>query len=1073
MGFWRAPAALVLLALPAPASAFADGKPYFDATRGDRPARERTSAQALTKRLGAQAVVDVDAATGTPRVLGKLDGALTGPAAGSPKAIADAYVRSHLSDLGLTASDLDALSAPQTTTSPGGVTEVRWAQSFKGIPSADTDLRVNVADDGRVINVLGSPAHALEVGSTTPSLDAGEAVRAVQDDVGAFASLTKTAGPAGATRSTSFRGGSKASLQVMQRTDGTRLVWRVYYKAAPDAYYDSIVDARTGEVLKRANMTKSDTVVSVWDRYPGAANGGTQHDFTLAASWLTSAATLTGPNAHAFSDINDIQGEDHLDSGEEVVPGKYPFNANTTTLGCTPTKQCGWNGTSASWKANREQNAVQAFYFVNKFHDHLHDPPIGFTAADGAFEINDPLGKGPDPLEVNTDDGAASAAGDLPNGSHVDNANMSTPPDGDPPLMQMYLFTFDHVAFNAGNPSFREINGGDDAAIVFHEYTHGLSNRLVVDGSGAGALNTAQAGAMGEAWSDWYAMDYLVGQNLVPDSNAADGQVDMGEYTDATPGSIRNLAIDCSVGSIAQNCTRWSFTGGFTYADFAQIAGGPEVHADGEIWVQTLWDIRKALGSSTAEALITEAMRLSPSEPSFLDERNAIIQADQALNGGANRNTLWRLFADRGMGYFAGAYDGGDVEPTADSSLPPAPDTPRGTITGRVTNADDGQPLSGVTVGVAGLMNGIDKLTATTAADGTYTITGVPAANYPRLIFTRNGWDPLSRPVQVYGGVTTTRTAILRRNWASVKGLTNPNSDITTNHGEFANIGCGPAAALDQMEATGWSSENPNNVDSDNTMTPVYMTVRLPQAVNIASIGMDAGNTCTDELNDATSQATVRTSTGTSCSTGGTIARQENFVPSDYGILKEFAPVAGATNVRCVRLTLDASRGGAGTHYRDFSELGVYSTTMPAQPDDPAPTPIVSPTPTPTPSATVSPTPVPSATPTPAPVAKITFKLPSSGSKGAAAVAFICPAQCTGTATLTADKATAKKLKLTTLGKAAKAGKGSLKFTVKLSSEARKALKKRHLKSVTVTLKLAVRMNGKTTTSSKRVKIKV
>src|SRR3954469_7376777 len=140
MGFRKASAALALLALAAPSTALADGKPYVDATRGDRPARERTSAQTLTKRLGTQAVVDVDAATGTPRVLGRLNGTLTGPSSDSPEEIADAYVRSHLSDLGLTAADLHTLSAPETTTSPGGISEVRWEQSLDGIPSANTEL---------------------------------------------------------------------------------------------------------------------------------------------------------------------------------------------------------------------------------------------------------------------------------------------------------------------------------------------------------------------------------------------------------------------------------------------------------------------------------------------------------------------------------------------------------------------------------------------------------------------------------------------------------------------------------------------------------------------------------------------------------------------------------------------------------------------------------------------------------------------------------------------------------------------------------------------------------------------
>jgi hypothetical protein len=221
---------------------------------------------------------------------------------------------------------------------------------------------------------------------------------------------------------------------------------------------------------------------------------------------------------------------------------------------------------------------------------------------------------------------------------------------------------------------------------------------------------------MGEAWSDWYAMDYLVNLGLVADTGA-DSEVDVGEYTDAVPGVLRTQPADCGVLSNAGNCH-----GGYTYGDFAHIAGGPEVHADGEIWLETLWEIRKALGSTMAEKLITEGMRLSPPEPSFLDERNAIIQADQALNSGANRDTLWTVFAHRGMGYFAGTYDAGDVSPTQDFQLPPAPGAPRGTISGTVTNADGGGALSGVTVGVAGLMNGVDTLTATTDGNGRFTI---------------------------------------------------------------------------------------------------------------------------------------------------------------------------------------------------------------------------------------------------------------------------------------------------------------------------------------------------------------
>jgi Fungalysin metallopeptidase (M36) len=93
----------------------------------------------------------------------------------------------------------------------------------------------------------------------------------------------------------------------------------------------------------------------------------------------------------------------------------------------------------------------------------------------------------------------------LSNNTHVNNANFSTPPDGINPRMQMFLF---HYSQNPADP-FVASNGGDEADIVYHEFTHGLSNRLVVDANGDSTLGGGQAGAMGEAGSDWYAYDFL------------------------------------------------------------------------------------------------------------------------------------------------------------------------------------------------------------------------------------------------------------------------------------------------------------------------------------------------------------------------------------------------------------------------------------------------------------------------------------------------------------------------------------------------------------------------------------
>ena len=287
-------------------------------------------------------------------------------------------------------------------------------------------------------------------------------------------------------------------------------------------------------------------------------------------------------------------------------------------------------------------------------------------------------------MQAQPDDGATTAGGH-PDSNHVDNANMATPPDGIAPIMQMYLF---HDPADPTDP-FLQSNGGDEADVVYHEYTHGLSNRLVVDPSGNSTLGNIQAGSMGEAWSDWYAMDFLNNQGLQRNTDAP-GEVRIGEYVGHGLDLIRTQPLDCPVGSTSSRChgTPGAGPGGYTYGDFGRIIGRPEVHADGEIWGETLWQLRGVLGSKLTESLVTRAMELSPANPSFLDERNAILQADKATARGAHQDAIWKVFAKRGMGYFAGSIDGDDTAPVEDFSLPPAAGTPTGFLTGRVRDID-------------------------------------------------------------------------------------------------------------------------------------------------------------------------------------------------------------------------------------------------------------------------------------------------------------------------------------------------------------------------------------------------
>ena len=51
--------------------------------------------------------------------------------------------------------------------------------------------------------------------------------------------------------------------------------------------------------------------------------------------------------------------------------------------------------------------------------------------------------------------------------------------------------------------------------------------------------------------------------------------------------------------------------------------------------------------------LVMQGLKLQPCSPGFVDGRDAILQADQLLYGGANQCLIWNAFAARGLGYSA------------------------------------------------------------------------------------------------------------------------------------------------------------------------------------------------------------------------------------------------------------------------------------------------------------------------------------------------------------------------------------------------------------------------------------
>ena len=660
---------------------------------------------------------------------------------------------------------------------------------------------------------------------------------------------------------------------------GTRLAWHLTYRASDRAHYDAVVDAATGAVLFRQNLVKHAVPAEVFLSHPAA---GTAVVRRPRGPWLDPGAlVLNGPYAHVYSDVDD---SNTLSAGEEIqrtlrrTVTSSSRSMTSAGVGCGSAAQCSWDPILVdSWQDNRKQNGVQAFYLVNRFRDHLANPNIGFTGFSGA-----------DAVRVETDDGAARDP------QRLNNASMATLPEGIAPLMQLHLF---------GGLGFRSVNAGDSAAIVWHEYTHGLSNRLVVHDDGSGALSSPQAGAMGEGWSDWYALDLLAADNPAFDTSAA-GDVNLGHYVDfSNPDPVRIQGIDCPVAAATARCPG----GGYTYGDFGHVAGFPEVHRDGEIWAQTLWDLRTAVGRNVAQKLITEGMRMSPPEPSFLDMRNAILAADAGL-GGVNRNADL-AGVRRARDGLPGAHRGRRRH-RADPGLQPAAGARR-----PARGHDRHRDLARERPGAGERRRSASRAWSARRASPTASSRGRrrtgrtrstrPSAPTARWRSSTPATAACTLPGFVVGG-TRVQDVALRRDWAASAG----GGVVSGADDSGAPFGCGLARLNDQLLTSGWSAVNSGDPSA---------VVRLPAGDRRHRLRARPHQHVRQRLRSRDPRLPGRDLLRRrELHHRGSRARSG---PLDRGRLHVLP--ADARNVRCVRLTL-RSPLAAGSDFIDFSELAVY-----------------------------------------------------------------------------------------------------------------------------------------------------
>lgn len=756
--------------------------------------------------------------TGTPRSLSVAGGALSRPRAGDPLAIARAWVQSNRAAFGLSAADVESLAVIRNHELPGVRARVlSFTQTFGGFPAAVGGVMTVLVDrDGRVVSYSGDSVRSTGLNASF-ELTGAEALSGVVNDL--VSGLGFEAEATGEVRGgyDVFDGLGLQSPQYVKQvafptSAGARPAFAVLSVLSLDEAWATIVDGATGQVLFRKSLVQSEGEGEVYENYPGAAKGGKRVTKSFGVTkespggWLDPTGmiglpgvTTLGNNANtAIAWTVPLVAVDQYNR-PVAVDGKFAYDFTN-----------GWAKSGASplgYQADANAAATNLFYHHNRIHDEYYE--FGFTESGGNFQLVNKPGSG----GIGGDaifGGAQSGALNLTESVLAlgrNNANMLTLPDGIPGFTNMYLWEFVDDAFE-GQPR----DGDFDATIIQHEYSHGLSNRYV-GGGGLGALGSTQAGAMGEGWGDWYAMNDLFRRGLT-----------------------RSAVVAPYVGDKHRGIRNWNYAESpATYGDYGYDMSGPEVHSDGEIWTATLWTLRskilKAVGgnqvkaSDVAEHLVTDAMPISPPAPSMLDMRDAIVKAAELRYGTKYTDLVWDAFAERGFGASASTKGETDTDPV------PGFDVPRkslnGTLALRLVNASAGGPVRGARV-LGGLFEGRGTPVFTTSRKGTGKASF--AAGSYTLTIQAPGFGIQRLKVTVPKGGTVARTVELRPNLLSTY------SGATVR--ATSEAGALPVGnAFDDTETTAWQTAT-TGTKTYNKRPSASATARLRKTSTIDTVAV-------------------------------------------------------------------------------------------------------------------------------------------------------------------------------------------------------------------------------------------
>jgi Zn-dependent metalloprotease len=325
------------------------------------------------------------------------------------------------------------------------------------------------------------------------------------------------------------------------------------------------------------------------------SDSGEMRTLVDAHSGVTRAVTVLSKNADGTGNVFDpnpvvaLRNEslrDKADADQAVLDPAYK-RVTLQRLGAGPTL----SGKYATVVSARNGLATSANHqFVYTRHDDRFEQVNAYYGIDKAQAYIQSLGfndvnNRPQPLNINT----------IP----VDNS--------------FYDSDSREITYGKGG-----VDDAEDLEVVWHEYGHAIQDAQV-----PGFGESEQAGSIGEGFGDYWAVTMSE-----PTSNGFDLPCvmdwDSTSYTSTVP-----------------HCLRRTDTGKTT----DDVDG--EVHDDGEIWSNALWDINQAVGRNKANQLILEAQFDFTPTISFAKAAKKTVAVAQSMFGTTVANQVTAAFHAR------------------------------------------------------------------------------------------------------------------------------------------------------------------------------------------------------------------------------------------------------------------------------------------------------------------------------------------------------------------------------------------------------------------------------------------